>query len=357
MVLRRPYAFLIKHFRLIHIIITAIFTYVAIMSMDIYKYLNSVVSNTLNRYNSMLYIKYSIFLFIFLALLLCTIVFFLLKYKNKPRKIYILTFVGYLVISIFIFTLFNYMRTFSDSIIDSKTIRLYRDVLLILHLFEFYIIIFMLLRGLGFDIKKFNFSTDIQELKATLEDSEEIEIDTRIDTTNVVRNIRKQGRELGYYYKEFKIYIIIVLVALSVFLIYKGYNFFTSKLKIYNENDPIGEIFNITIKDSYYYVDDTDNYVIINFDINKHGIRKILNSGLINLTIGRKKYTPDKNICSKFSSLGICYKRQYINENTENYIFAYKVDKLNIQRAYIEYNESYDKQYKVKLIMKEFKND
>ena len=358
MVLKRPYAFLIKHFRLIHIIITAIFLYVAIMSMDIYKYLNTVVDNTLNRYNVLLYMRYSIFFFIFIALLLCIVVFLLLKYKSKPRRIYIVTFIGYAIITAFFIVLFNYMHTFTDSIVDQKTIRVYRDILLLLQFFEFYIILFMLIRGMGFDIKRFDFKSDLQELNATLEDSKEVEIDTRIDTTNAKRLIRKQGRELGYYYKEYKYFIVAILTFIGVFLIYKGYDYFDAKLKVYKENERIGEVFNVIIKDSYYYTEGNDNYVVIDFDISKTGSPKLFNSGVMNLVIGRKKYIPDKNICAKFISLGPCYKRQYIRKTTENYILAYKVDRLNVSKTYIEYNESYDKEFKVKLALKEYiKND
>ena len=328
------------------------------MSMDIYRYLNTVIDNTLNRYNALLYIKYSIFLFIFLALVLCVIVFLLLKYKNKPRKIYIVIIIGYIIIGAYIFVLFNYMREFSESIVDQKNIRVYRDILLMLQFFEYYTIFFMLIRGMGFDIKKFNFKTDLQELNVTSEDSGEVEIDTRIDTTNVMRRVRKQGRELGYYYKEYKNIILAIAIVAGVFLIYKGYNYFTDKLKVYNENDLIGDAYKVTIKDSYYYTEGNDNYVIINFDINKEGTPKLFNSGMMTLTIARKKYTPDKNICYKFSSLGPCYKRQYIKQNPENYILAYKVDRLYASKTRIEYNESYDREYKVKLALKEYvKND
>ena len=39
----------------------------------------------------------------------------------------------------------------------------------------------MAIRGLGFDIKKFDFNRDAQELNATDSDSEEVEINTKID--------------------------------------------------------------------------------------------------------------------------------------------------------------------------------
>ena len=352
MVLRRPYAFLIKHFRLIHLIITALFTYIALESRKIYKYINTVIELTNNKYNASSYIKYNIIIYIVIALILCLVIYLLLKYKNKPRRVYVFTIFGYIIISGFIVTLFGYMQGFSNNVIDPKTIRLYRDILLIVQLFEYLIVIFMLIRGLGFDIKKFNFSKDAQELNATLADSEEVEINTKIDTTNVARSIHKQGREFGYYYKEFKIYIFLVLAIVLIILGYKAYNYYNEKLKIYKENDLIGEKFNITIKDSYYYITENSNYIIINFDITKYGIKEQLNTGNINLIVGNNTYTPDKSNCHKFSKLGICYRQHFIENNINNYILTYKVDNLDIQNSYILYNESYDKVYKVKLIPK-----
>ena len=349
MVLRRPYAFLIKHFRLIHLIITAIFGYIALQSRNIYKYLNTVIELNNNKYDANLYIKYSIIFLIIIAIVLCIIIYLLLKYKNKPRRIYLLTIVGYAITIVFFVALFGYMRGFSNEIISQKTIRFYRDTLLIVQLFQYLIILFMLIRGLGFDIKKFNFSSDAQELNATLADSEEVEINTKIDTTNITRGLHKQGREFGYYYKEFKIYIIIVLVIIVIILGYKGYNFYSDKLKVHKENDTIGDIYHITIKNSYYNITDESKYIIINFDISKLGNKEQLNAANINLVIGRDSYTPDKRACNRFTRLGMCYNQQYVSNDEKNYILTYKVDDLNIKNAYIVYDESYDKTHKLKL--------
>ena len=51
----------------------------------------------------------------------------------------------------------------------------------------------MIIRGLGFDIKKFNFNKDVQELNLSQEDMEEVEVNVGIDTTNILRGVRKQN--------------------------------------------------------------------------------------------------------------------------------------------------------------------
>ena len=265
MVLRRPYAFLIKHFKLIHLIIVAVFTFLVIRIRGIYVYLNSVINDSVNKYNALSYINYRIYILIFIGLILCSVIYYLLKYKDKPRRIYIFTIIGYIIIGLYIFLLFNYIHNFPNTVIDQKTIRLYRDILFITLFFQYYIVIIMLIRGLGFDIKKFDFNKDSQELGIDVSDSEEIEVNTQIDTTNIMRNIRKQKREFTYFFKEFKLYIIVVIAVILIILGIKGYNYFNTKLKVYIENETVGNEYNITIKNTY----NIDNYIIINFNIFK----------------------------------------------------------------------------------------
>ena len=63
MVLRKPYGFLIKHFRFIHLLITAILAYIAVKFRNIYVFLGNVISDAVNRYDALSYINYKIFIF------------------------------------------------------------------------------------------------------------------------------------------------------------------------------------------------------------------------------------------------------------------------------------------------------
>lgn len=349
MILRKPYGFLIKHFKLIHLIITGILCLIVIQNRRIYSFLNQVILDVVHKYDAFNYINYGIFILIFLVCGLFLIVYWLLKYKDKPRKIYLFSIIGYLIIGIILFITFIYMQGFGNNVIDQKTIRLYKDILFITQLFQFYIIIFMFIRGLGFDIKRFNFNKDAQELNLTDSDGEEVEVNVLIDTTNVMRGVRKRSREFGYFFNEFKIYIIIIIVIILVFLGIKGYGYYNQNYKVYHEGDVFGRINNIIIRDSYYSVGKNEDYVIVNVDIMRNFKADRLNMANVMLVVGNKKYTPDKNICYKFNSLGNCYKKQYINSNYTSYIFVYKVDTFNLKRTYFLYNESYEDTYKVKL--------
>ena len=354
MILRRPYAFLIKHFKLIHLIITGLFAYVVYRNREVYKFLKSVIADSANKYNALEYINYKIYIFLIIALILCGIVYWLLKYKDKPRKIYIFAIGAYLIIAVFMMAVYGYIHDFSSSAIDQKTIRLYKDILSISLWIQYYIVIFMLIRGLGFDIKRFDFRKDAQELNLGAEDAEEVEVNINIDTTNIVRGVRKQKRELGYFFQEFKVYIIVILLFIFGIGGYKLYAYFSEKYKVYNENQVVGNVYNVVVKDSYYKIDNDNNYVIINFDVLKYGKKDRFNLGNMVLMVGKNSYAVDKNICYQFKKIGNCYKKQYINNEFENYIIVYPVDSLNIQEAYLIYSESYEETYKIKLIMKEY---
>lgn len=351
MVLKRPYAFLIKHFRLIHLIITAILTYLLIQNRNLYTFLGRCISDVVNKYDSSQYIHYGIFFLFILAIGLFYIIYWLLKYKNKPKNIYIFSMICYSIVAVVIFLTYNYINGFNTNVIDQKIIRLYRDILLITMAIQAYVVIVMFIRGLGFDIKKFNFSSDFQELNIGAEDSEEVEVNVGVDTTNIMRRVRKQKREFGYFFQEFKIYIIAIILVILIFLGFKGYNYFNAKLKVYKQNDLVGNYNFITITDSYYNITNNKNYVIVKFDISKNGKSEKININHLSLQIGKNKYTPDKTVCNKFKSLGTCYKQQYVTNNVNSYIVAYPVTDLNVNKAYVIYNESYDNNYKIKLSM------
>jgi len=89
MILKKPYGFLIKHFKFIHLIITAILSFLAIKNREIYVFLKKVIVDNVNKYDALNYIDYSIFIYIVLVAILCFIIYWLLKYKDKPRNIYV----------------------------------------------------------------------------------------------------------------------------------------------------------------------------------------------------------------------------------------------------------------------------
>ena len=352
MVLRRPYAFMIKHFKLLHLIITFLLGFVAYKTSETYSYINEVIKDTIRRYDALSHIHFGTYIFIFLALALCYAVYWLLKYKDKPRKIYIITIAGYAIMGIFFYILFIYVENFVHEIPETKTIRLYRDIMMMLMVFQYYFVVLYLIRGLGFNLKKFNFASDLQELNLNESDSAEVEIDTRIDTTNVNRFAHKKLREFGYFYKEFKLYILIIVGVIAIILGIKIRNFVVDTFKVYDEGETVGSTYKFTINNSYFSTINGKHYVIVDFNVVRNSKNDKFNPNTIALYVRKDKYYPNKTICNKFNNLGTCYRQQTVTYQGSNYIVAYEVKDLNHQKTYVNYTDSFDNEYRIKLEMK-----
>lgn len=352
MILKKPYAFLIKHFRLFHLIITILLTIILLQTRNIYKFFNLCIQNESNKVLALDYINYKVYTYILVAILLMCIIRWLLKYKDKPRSIYLFSILYYIVIGMVLFIIFSYLNKLPYSYIDTKTIRLYRDTSQIILLVQYILTIIMFSRGLGFNIKKFNFSKDYEEINIQEEDNEEVEVDIFKDNQNIMQFLRKEKRELGYYFKEFKVIIISILLIILLII---GINMYHSnKQVIYETNDIVGTNNLIRIKNSYYEIYDNKKYIIISFDAKTIKTTNTLNTGLISLISGESKYTPNRNVCSKYSWVGICYKNQYLTNEFSNYILVYETENINIDEYYIIYSETYDLKYKIKLNLEKY---
>ena len=217
MILRKPYAFLIKHFKLIHLILTGLYIFLVAKVSSLLNYYNNLIAGTEGKLKAITYVTNYYLIAIILSIIICLIVFWLMHYKKKPKLLYLILIVFYIIVEIIINISYSGLETIYISSLDAKTTRLYRDLLEIIIIFQYISIAFTLVRGLGFDIKKFNFKEDISELELDITDDEEVEL-TLGNTNGLQRKARRQFRELKYYYKENKIFINVIIILAIIFL-------------------------------------------------------------------------------------------------------------------------------------------
>lgn len=320
----------------------------------IYSFILSCISDQVNRYNALDYISYKIYIYLGIGILLFFIIYWLFKYKDKPRNVYIISIFGYIIIGIYVLVLYSYLVELPDNIIDAKVIRAFRDITFMTLIFQYIIIIIMFIRGLGFDVKKFNFTKDIHELNITNEDGEEVEVAVNVNTDVIMRGVRKQKREFGYFFQEYKLFILVILTIIIIIIGYFGYNYLSKKFKFYNQNEFVGYNNHISVKNSYYDINTDKYYVIVSFDIYKYGVEEKFNINNLLLKVGSDEYIPNKNICYNYDYLGNCYKKQYINEDIKNYIVAYEINGFDTDKTYLIYKESYDDSFKIKLNLENY---
>ena len=211
MIIRKPYAFLIKHFKIIHIGIFLIFGYLLLSFRDWYTFFKNVIVN--NNYSGGMGLegKYTSFFLLFAIILLIFLAFsmyFLMKKKNKPVLFYQIV-MGYGVLALLFFFVYRgYFASVGSDIFSSRTLVLYRDSSLIIYVPAYAFVAFSFVRAFGFDIKKFSFEKDKKELNITSSDNEEVELNINVDKDKIVNSIRRERRQLvlmevfGFYGKS-----------------------------------------------------------------------------------------------------------------------------------------------------------
>lgn len=116
------------------------------------------------------------FISIILIIVISAFVYLLMKWKNKSRNLYIFTIGFYFVLFILFIIYFNVFSNISLNQINVRGIRAYRDIIIIAYVPQYILLAFHVIRAVGFDIKKFDFKKDLEELDIAEEDQEEIEV-------------------------------------------------------------------------------------------------------------------------------------------------------------------------------------
>ena len=233
MIFKRPYAFLIKYFKIIHFILALLFIYIGYKSYNIMVFFNDYISNNYsgNFYNNyyMEYISPIVMLCLYIIIILLAIILWLLIFKKKPTKSYITSIIYYSIIIINFMIIKNIMINMETNVITAEISRIYRDMSLILLIPQIFFIILFIVRALGLNIDKFQFEKDIKELEISTEDNEEIELTFKNDGVKLKRVIRRYFREFKYYLLENKLIVSIIGVILLISIVFLIINLFPEK--------------------------------------------------------------------------------------------------------------------------------
>ena len=340
MVFKKPYGFLIKHFRLIHLILTGLYIYLAIKVNRILRYYINFGAGIASKLDANNYITSYYIIASLLAIGICLVIYILMRHKKKPRMLYIILILFSFVVALVIQYSYQGLETIYISVLDTKSLRLYQDLLRILSLFQYFAIAVVLVRGLGFDIKKFNFVQDLEELDIDIHDDEEVEL-TLNGTDSVVRKIRRNVRELKYYYFENKVFInIIVIVILAVGIFSWFFNVQVIH-KVYQQNESFStDEFTFQVLASYItnrgfdnqeIMDDDTSFVVVRMNIGSRSGSRELNTGNLILKVNHHNYSIDKRYVSRFADLGSAYRNQKI-DGAETYLFIYLIQNEDISK-------------------------
>lgn len=349
MILKKPYAFLIKNFRAIHILLTLLCVFITYKTTGLIVFFREYILNnysvtvTDNLVTST--ISPLLFIAIILNIIMISAILFLLKRKNKPNKIYLFSLLYYFILLIFLIIATFLIGSLSNGLWSTVAARSYRDLAQIIYLPNYFFTIVIFIRALGFNVKQFNFKDDLKELEITDADSEEIELNLNFKTYKAERTIRRFIREFRYYFLENKRIFILLGIILTIVL---GYTFFKNSEKInynYKENKTFTyDGFNINIEDSMITnlnlsgneIEKDKYYLVIRFNIqNNTKEDKYLDYSNIKLNYDNKYINPTLDVGKYFVDYGNAFMNNNIPSRAKrDYVMSYEIDKKKINKSF-----------------------
>lgn len=348
MILKKPYAFLIKKFRIIHLILTGMIFYLLFRTYNLYDFFSRYVTNVYDTLGDAVpsnYITVFMFLVSIVIIVFSLAMYLLMHKKEKPKNLYIALSTYYILFFIGIILYFLLFKSMESAQLTIRNAMVIRDLTLIVMLPQIVLLVLSLIRGVGFDIKKFNFSKDLKELDIAKEDNEEFEFVLGVDSYKYFRFARRRLREFKYYVLENKfMFTILMSLTCAVLLIITILNF-TVYNRTYNKNQKI-HANNLTLEVRNSYLTDVDYkgevisegkyFLVINIDFtNDSGTSTVLNLQNYVLETKSGKMYPTLTRNSHFVDFGPGYAKEKIeNGKSANYILVYEFDKSDVANKY-----------------------
>ena len=351
MIVRKPYAFLIKYFKIIHIILWLFIIFMLFNIRNIYMFFKNYFLT-----GTYIYVPNMAFQYISIPMLVITViligmfllVLLLMREKKKPIIYYLMATIFYSLTFISLIVFSSFFNNLEYTNYSNQIIVIFRDISMILYYVNYYFFIVAFVRGFGFNVKKFNFEKDVKELDISDEDREEIEVGLDVDYDNIFNFFRKRKRYFKYYIKEnsFILIVFLVIILLSTVTYITIDNLLVNKTYLEKDTIMIDNV-EYTVNNSYitnkdlnleYVKDENTNYLIVDFSLlNKNEKSLKLNINNSRLVIDDKYYYPKTNVSNKFSDLGILYKNQDLISNfLKKYILVFEVGNISQKKVIFE---------------------
>ena len=370
MILRKPYKFLIKHFKLIHLLMLLPILYLIIKTNGIYNAFSSYVKN---NYSSVgmtnlagSHINFFMYFAIIIIIGISLIIYYLMRQKKKNTKLYIAMMVYYLILFIAITVYYNALSNMELTSLSVKASRAYRDISLIVNLPEYFFAFYAIFRGLGFDIKSFRFELDLKDLDISEEDNEEFEFVVGIETYKYKRTIRRFIREFKYYVLENKFIFTIISGVVGVIILTGIYLHFNVYNKVYTQSNNFAHnAFNITLQESMITNMDYNGqvitkgkyYLVLKLDVTNNSLLAMkLDIDNFRLQLKGKDYlVPQPDRTDYFIDFATPYHGEKIKKtSTTTYNLVYELNESQVKSNYkIKILESVD--YKIGDIRAKYK--
>ena len=342
MIIRKPFKFLIRHFKIINLIL---FILIGFVTYKCYRLLvlfkDFVTNNYIMRESNLVsrYIGFLLPLSLFIIIVISIVIYILFKSKDKDNKTYLALIIFYGVLFFLSYQTKAILDVYEFDVVETSAALMYRDLSRFIFYPNFIFLILVFLNFIGFDLRTFTFTNLQDDIDIAMED------DAEFEKNKLVFEII--GAIVG---------VVIFFIGLSLILqanksvrVSQSFNHsnfnIAVKDSIITNIDYAGNI----IRDGYYYL------AVLVEVTNKSDTNQVLDTDNFWLDINGTIHYPILDRSGKFLDLGEPYFNEPIKPNTTHrYVLAYELSRGNIKSKYtikildtINYNDGVaDPKYK-----------
>ena len=342
MILRKPYAIFIKLFRPMHFIIAVLLGIISYKYYDIYLFFKTYVKTGHFSYVediTTFYVNGFLYLCIIALIILFSLIIVLFMYKKKSIISYVILLCEQLFCLFFSFSVKSNLIALDTANIDVRMAIVLRDIAVLLSVINVFLLIWMTLRALGFNLKQFEFGKDLKELQIESTDNEEFEFAVDIDKNDIKTRWNRFKRMSHYYFEEYRrvIITIVLCIALIISLVFATSYF--SKEVIYNEKvvvDLDNYKYKFKVIDSHLVETDykgnvidqgKNKYVVIRYELTNKTKEEFVFDLTTAVLNGSKAYANVMTLYDSFKDIGVGYIGQkLLPDVTGEFIMVYPID-------------------------------
>lgn len=349
MVLRKPYAFFIKHFKLFHIILSALIVFSIMRMINVITFINSYLNSdknliTMNDVSSI----YSVidYLIPIVSLAFSILLLVVMTMKKKPNKYYAYSTI--IIVFLLILNIYGHttMKQLTKVWLYENRVSTLRDLYVFALLGSIVEVAISVSRAIGFNVSRFDFNNDIIQLELSEKDNEEFELMVDFDFNDLKRDTQKKVRYFKYFIKEYKnILLWSVCIVVGFIVCFTGFSYFKDRRKVISLSKFNYAINGFTMKINGTYIIDKDlngnefkdNKVLVILDMTMTNQDKnsprAFSTGSINITIGDESYYSSNKYENEIIDFGKVYANTKIKAGgSETRIFVFEIPKNRVNR-------------------------
>lgn len=347
MIIKKPYGFLIKHFKIIHLLLLIPSLYLLFKFNDIATFFSTYVAHnykTIEVASAGSYITLLTYVAVLFMIIANGIIFLLMKSKKKSTIVYASSLIYYIVLLVLSLVFYTALSNIYTSTLDKTIVNFFKDVAGFAPLPSYIFLVMYAIKGIGFNFKTMRFDNNL-DLHVEDEDEEEIELKINSDGYTTKRLVVHYLRELKYYILEnkfvFTCFGLVALIAIGIG-IYMNVEVYNKNYKLYQSF--VLDSFTMSVKESYITnVDYSGNvikedkyFVALKIAISNLSYEDLaIDSSNFRLYIGKDYIFPSYDRSARFIDVGKNYQGNTIaSQSTADYVFVYELTKEQLKTQY-----------------------